>query len=267
MLAPNPQHHVTQPRLSLFGAPPWDRRGVPVFPSLRRGKTRGRSPLSRSDCRSNSSRSRGAPASKTRTTVHRDGRVFHRSAEPTTHAAGQVLPFAVPFAGKRVVLSGKTWAYRPGPTARSDDLAPLHAGGRAEIFERLGAPSCLKRLLTKAGRRGAGRDRPPEAETVPEAPAPFRSTGFLRPDGDEEACQASSGTVSSADGTRLKTLNAETGKATAQLAAAVARKVRPDDSRCRRCRTRQLNVSREVPARRTGSRFLSCTLLRDRSKL
>ena len=47
---------------------------------------------------------------------------------------------------------------------------------------------------------------------------------------DGEACWASSGTVSGADGTRLKTLSfgPETGKTTALLAAEVARKVRPD---------------------------------------
>ena len=168
-----------------FGAPPRDRRGVPVFLGLRRGKTRERSPLSRSDCRSNSSRSRGAPASETRTTVRRDGRVFYRSAEPTTHAAGQVLPFAVPLAGKRVVLSGKTWAYLTGPAARSDDLVPPHAGGRAEIFERLGAPSCLKRLLTKAGRRwkkqeGTGR---PKRKRCRRLLRRFARRGFFAPTG------------------------------------------------------------------------------------
>ena len=79
----------------------------------------------------------------------------------------------------------------------------------------------------------------------------------LRPDGDGEACRASSGTVSGADGTRLKTLSfgPETGKTTALLAAEVAhvRKVRPDAGRRRHAR--QLDVSRE--ARRAGSRFLS----------
>ena len=52
----------------------------------------------------------------------------------------------------------------------------------------------------------------------------------LRPDGDEEAYWASSGTVSGADGTRLKTLSfgPETGKTTVPLAAEIAhvRKVR-----------------------------------------
>ena len=82
----------------------------------------------------------------------------------------------------------------------------------------------------------------------------------LRPDGDGEARwrEASSGTVSGADGTRLKTLSfgPETGKTTALLAAEVAhvRKVRPDAGRRRRAR--QLDVSRE--ARRAGSRLLSC---------
>ena len=87
----------------------------------------------------------------------------------------------------------------------------------------------------------------------------------LRPDGDGEACwrEASSGTVSGADGTRLKTLSfgrmPETGKTTALLAAEVAhvRKVRPDAGRCRRRRARQLDVSRDAPARRASSRFLS----------
>ena len=85
----------------------------------------------------------------------------------------------------------------------------------------------------------------------------------LRPDGDGEAHWASSGTVSfhDADGTRLKTLSfgPEAGKTTALLAAEVAhvQKVRPDAG-CRR-RARQLDVSREAPARRAGGRFLSCT--------
>ena len=79
----------------------------------------------------------------------------------------------------------------------------------------------------------------------------------LRPDGDGEACRASSGTVSGADGTRLKTLSfgPETGKTTALLAAEVARKVRPDTGRRRRAR--QLDVSRKAPARRAGGRLLS----------
>ena len=83
----------------------------------------------------------------------------------------------------------------------------------------------------------------------------------LRPDGDGEARRASSGTVSGADGTRLKTMSfgSETGKTTALLAAEIAhvRKVRPDAGRRRRRRARQLDVSRE--ARRAGSRLLSCT--------
>ena len=81
----------------------------------------------------------------------------------------------------------------------------------------------------------------------------------LGPDGDGEARWTSSGTVSGADGTRLKTLSfgPETGKTTALLDAEVAhvRKVRPDAGRCRRRRARQLDVSRE--ARRTGNRLLS----------
>ena len=84
----------------------------------------------------------------------------------------------------------------------------------------------------------------------------------LRSDGDGEARWASSGTVSGADGTRLKTLSfgPETGKTTALLAAEVAhvRKVRPDAGRRRRRCARQLDVSREAPARRAGSRLLSC---------
>ena len=50
--------------------------------------------------------------------VRRDGRVFYRSTEATskTHAAGHVLPFAVPLAGKPVVLAGRR---KPGPASRA----------------------------------------------------------------------------------------------------------------------------------------------------
>ena len=98
--------------------------------------------------------------------------------------------------------------------------------------------SCLKRLLTRSGKRwkekeATAMDR--EAETGEAVSCAVSLDGVpLRPDGGEEAHWASSGTVSGADGTRLKTLSfgPETGKTTlkALLAAEVAhvRKVRPD---------------------------------------
>ena len=88
------------------------------------------------------------------------------------------------------------------------------------------------------------------------------------PDGDEEARrrEASCETVSfqDADDNRLKTLSfrSEAGKATlkAQLAEEVAhvRKARPEVGR-RRC-ARQLDVSQEAPARRTGGRLFPAPL-------
>ena len=100
-------------------------------------------------------------------------------------------------------------------------------------------PSCLKRPLTRAGKRWKAKesmDR--ETETGEAVSCAVSLDGVpLRPDGDEEACRAFSGTISGADGTRLKTLSFRpgTGKTTAPLAAEVARKVRPDAGRRRRC--------------------------------
>ena len=102
--------------------------------------------------------------------VRRDGRVFYRSTEATskTHTvrSGHVLPFAVPLAGKPVVLAGRR---KPGPaiisrirrrTALSRSCAIARDG--AEIFERLGgmtpSSSCLKRLLTRAGKRWKAKE-------------------------------------------------------------------------------------------------------------
>ena len=71
---------------------------------------------------------------------------------------------------------------------------------------------------------------------MPEDPAPSRGVPF-RSNGDEEACRASSRTVSFRSCTRLKTLNMalERGQTTlkAQLAAEVAHEsaARPED-RC-----------------------------------
>ena len=78
----------------------------------------------------------------------------------------------------------------------------------------------------------------------------------LRPDGNGEACWASSGTTSNADGTRLKTLNAESGKTMARLAAEIVHEVWPDDGRCRRRHVRQLDVSGETPANRQATSLM-----------
>ena len=50
---------------------------------------------------------------------------------------------------------------------------------------------CLKRPLTRAGKRWKAKEEAMdrEAETVPEDPAPSRSTGSrFAPDGNEETC-------------------------------------------------------------------------------
>ena len=114
----------------------------------------------------------------------------------------------------------------------------------AEIFERLGGlpPSCLKRPLTRAGKRWRAKEEEAmdrEAETGEAVSCAVLLDGVpLCPDGDEEACWASSGTVSGADGTRLKTLSfgPETGKTTLVAVADAAHdnwtflgKLRPDE--------------------------------------
>ena len=145
---------------------------------------------------------------------------------------------------RRSRRSTKVWACLTGPAVPGAALSRSCARDGAEILERLGGmtPSCLKRLLTRAGKRWKTKkeeamDR--EAETGEAVSCAVSLDGVpLRPDGDEEACWASSGTVSGADGTRLppdlrQTLSfgPETGKTTALLAAEVARKVRPDAGR------------------------------------
>ena len=199
--------------------------------------------------------------------IHRDGRVFYRSTEPTSKTIHTLFgpvkffrslyrsPGSPSFSPVDESL-GLFDKYLTGPAARSALMILCHCTPTdgAEIFERLGgmipSSSSLKRLLTKAGKRWkekeeAAMDTIREAETVPEEAVSCAVSldGVmvpLRPDGDEEACwrEASSGTISfhSADGTRLKTLNIgrmpEAGKATlkAQLADEVAhvRKARPD---------------------------------------
>ena len=74
-----------------------------------------------SSCTSNSPVGRcpaSAPKDENNGPVRRDGRVFYRSTEATskTHAAGHVLPFVVPLAGKPVVLAGRR---KPEPAITS----------------------------------------------------------------------------------------------------------------------------------------------------
>ena len=199
--------------------------------------------------------------------VRRDGRVFYRSTKATSKTIHTLFgpvtfsrslyrsPGSPSFSPVDESL-GLFDTYLTGPAARSALALLCHCTPRdgAEIFERLGgmtpSSSCLKRLLTRAGKRWkAGEEEAMdgirEVETVPEEAVSCAVSldGVmvpLRPDGDGEACwrEASSGTVSfhGADGTRLKTLSfgrmPETGKTTlkALLAAEVAhvRKVRPD---------------------------------------
>ena len=79
---------------------------------------------------------------RTRTTVRSAGTVGFSTAEATskTHAAGHVLPFVVPLAGKPVVLAGRR---KPEPAITSRARAALScscaiAHDGAELFERLG---------------------------------------------------------------------------------------------------------------------------------
>ena len=91
-------------------------RGSPKGPSRRlRGPRRGRTGTKGGvrRCRAAQAAPRSGDARqvrrRTRTPVRRDGRVFYRSTKATskTHAAGRVLPFAVPLAWKPVVLAGR----------------------------------------------------------------------------------------------------------------------------------------------------------------
>ena len=284
MLAPNPNIRsilmsVSQlsNRLSPFGVLRRDRRGafaalVEEGPGRRDSEAfatvglhkrlLGRAVLGK--CAEGRERRSGPPGRSGFLPVHRS------DIENHSHTAGRVLPFAVPLAGKLVVFAGRR---KPGPVrhlgpaARSALALLCHCTPKdgAEIFKRLGgmtpSSSCLKRLLTRAGKRWKAEEEAMdrEAETGEAVSCAVSLDGVmvpLRSDGDEEAHwrEASSGTVSfhGANGTRLKTLSfgPETGKTTALLAAEVAhvRKVRPDAGRRCRRRARQLDVSRKAPA-------------------
>ena len=172
MLAPNLMS-VSQLRLSLSGFPEGTAE-APSRPSSRKDPDEGRRSLP-SGCTSSSSVRRcsaSAPKDENDGPVCRDGRVFYRStkATPKTHIAGHVLSFVVPLAGKPVVLAGRR---KPGPAIILRARAALSrscARDGAEILERLGGmtPSCLKRLLTRAGKRWRAKEEEAmdrEAET------------------------------------------------------------------------------------------------------
>ena len=169
-------------RGSLKGPP---RRFGPSRLSLRKDPDEGRrSPPS--GCTSGSSAGRcpaSAPKDENDGPVRRDGRVFYRSTEATskTHAAGHVLPFAVPLAGKPVVLAGRR---KPGPasrarTALSRSCAIARDG--AEIFERLGgmtpSSSCASVDEGRQALEGEGGGHGPRGGNW-RSGAPSRLTGF-----------------------------------------------------------------------------------------
>ena len=155
--------------------------------------------------------------------VCRDGRVFYRSTKATSktiHTLFGPVKFLRPLYRSPGSPSfspvdeglGLFDKYLTGPAAHSALMLLCHCtpADGAEILGRLGgmnpSSSCLKRLLTKAGRRwnekeSAARDAIREAETVPEEAVSCTVSldGVpLRPDGDREACwrEASCGTVS-----------------------------------------------------------------------
>ena len=109
MLTPNLMS-VSHLRLSLSGFPEGTAE-VPSQPSSRKDPDEGvprRLPLS--GCTSGSSIGRcsaSAPKEENDGPVRRDGWVFYRQSDVKTHPAGRVLPFAVPLAGKPVVLAGR----------------------------------------------------------------------------------------------------------------------------------------------------------------
>ena len=134
---------VSQLRLSLSGFPEGTAE-APSRPSSRKDRDEGRrSPLS--GCTSGSSVGRcPASASKDENAgpVRRDGRVFYRSTKATskTHAAGRVLPFAVPLAWKPVVLAGrrKSGPASTGPAARSALALLCHCTRRSRNPRKVG---------------------------------------------------------------------------------------------------------------------------------
>ena len=263
MLAPNLMS-VSQLRLSLSGFPEGTAE-APSGPSSRKDRDEGRrSPLS--GCTSGSPvgrRPASAPKDENDGPVRRDGRVFYRSTEATskTHAAGRVLPFAVPLAWKPVVLAGRRKSGPASQVRRRAALSRSCARDGAEILERLGGmtPSCLKRLLTRAGKRWKTKkeeamDREAETGEAVRRLARRGSASPRRGQGGVPGVQRN-GQWRRRHSPETLSFGPETGKTTALLAAEVARKVRPDAGRRRRAR--QLDVSRKAPARRAGSRLLS----------
>ena len=117
MLASNPQHH---PHVSLAAFEPFVPFGVP-----RRGCRGVRRLRDRVAQAAHGDRSGGVRQAhrRTGTTVRFAGTIRFSTAEATskTHAAGPVLPFVVPLAGKLVVLAGRRKlgpVRQPGPAAR-----------------------------------------------------------------------------------------------------------------------------------------------------
>ena len=273
MLAPNLMS-VSQLHLSLSGFPEGTAE-APSGPSSRKDPDEGiprRSPPS--GCTSSSSVGRcsaSAPKDENDGPVRRDGRVFCRSAKATskTHAAGHVLPFAAPVAGKPVVLASRRklgpvrqlgahsalllmcHCTRQGRNPRkiggmtpSSSCASVDEGGQAPESEGGGGHGARGGnwrggLLRRLARRGSASLRRGRGSAL--------ARGVQR-DGQWRGQHLPENVE----------FGPETGKTTVPLAAKVAhvRKVR-SDAGCRRRRcARQLDVFRE--ARRAGNRLLSC---------